>query len=302
MKYLLNDYIYYLKREKGLSENTITAYLRDLEQYRVFLEKYHDITNVTKIEKKHVEAYLKTLKRQQLSSKSSSRKLTAIKGFHQFLYIEKETTDNIASDIESPKIEKSLPHVLSVDEVISIIEAVKGDDPLSLRNQALLELIYGSGLRVTELLDLKTQDIHLTAGYVRVIGKGNKEREVPLGELSVVALRLYLTKSRNQLTINSNHDYLFVNQSGMRLSRQGFFKILKKLALEAGIDKDVSPHTLRHSFATHLLEAGVDLRTLQALLGHEDIQTTQIYTHISQKHLRDVYLESHPRAKENKDV
>ncbi|MDY0346606.1 MAG: site-specific tyrosine recombinase XerD [Acholeplasma sp.] len=302
MKYLLNDYIYYLKREKGLSENTITAYLRDLEQYRVFLEKYHDITNVTKIEKKHVEAYLKTLKRQQLSSKSSSRKLTAIKGFHQFLYIEKETTDNIASDIESPKIEKSLPHVLSVDEVISIIEAVKGDDPLSLRNQALLELIYGSGLRVTELLDLKTQDIHLTAGHVRVIGKGNKEREVPLGELSVVALRLYLTKSRNQLTINSNHDYLFVNQSGMRLSRQGFFKILKKLALEAGIDKDVSPHTLRHSFATHLLEAGVDLRTLQALLGHEDIQTTQIYTHISQKHLRDVYLESHPRAKENKDV
>ena len=141
-----------------------------------------------------------------------------------------------------------MPQVLSVSQVISLIEAVKGDDPLALRNQALMELIYGSGLRVTELLDLKTQDIHLTAGHVRVIGKGNKEREVPLGELSVIALRTYLTKSRNQLTINSNHDFLFVNNTGMRLSRQGFFKVLKKLAKQAGIEQDVSPHTLRHSF------------------------------------------------------
>ncbi|MDY0209937.1 MAG: site-specific tyrosine recombinase XerD [Acholeplasma sp.] len=298
MKYLLKDYEYYLKREKGLSENTIMAYLRDLEQYRLFLEKYHDISKVHRIEKKHVEAYLKTLKKKQLSTKSSSRKLTAIKGFHQFLYVEKETNDNVASEIESPKTEKSLPQVLSVDEVIKLLETIKGNDPLSLRNQALLELIYGSGLRVTELLDLKTQDIHLTAGHVRVIGKGNKERELPLGEMSVIALRQYLTKARNELTINSVTDYLFVNQYGDRLSRQGFFKLLKKLAQKAGIDKEVSPHTLRHSFATHLLEAGVDLRTLQSLLGHEDIQTTQIYTHISQKHLKDVYLETHPRAKE----
>ncbi len=298
MIYLLKDYEYYLKREKGLSQNTIVAYLRDLEQYRSFLEKYHSIKNVRKIEKKHVEAYLKTLKNKQLSSKSSSRKLTAIKGFHQFLYIEKETDNNPAIEIESPKTIKTLPQVLSVDEVVKLLEAIQGDDPLALRNQALLELIYGSGLRVSELLDLKIQDIHLTAGHVRVIGKGNKEREVPLGELSVIALRQYLTKARNKLTINSTVDYLFVNQYGQRLSRQGFFKLLKKLAQNAGINKEVSPHTLRHSFATHLLEAGVDLRTLQSLLGHEDIQTTQIYTHISQKHLNDVYLETHPRAKE----
>lgn len=298
MIYLLKDYEYYLKREKGLSQNTIVAYLRDLEQYRSFLEKYHSIKNVRKIEKKHVEAYLKTLKNKQLSSKSSSRKLTAIKGFHQFLYIEKETDINPAIEIESPKTIKTLPQVLSVDEVVKLLEAIQGDDPLALRNQALLELIYGSGLRVSELLDLKIQDIHLTAGHVRVIGKGNKEREVPLGELSVIALRQYLTKARNKLTINSTVDYLFVNQYGQRLSRQGFFKLLKKLAQNAGINKEVSPHTLRHSFATHLLEAGVDLRTLQSLLGHEDIQTTQIYTHISQKHLKDVYLETHPRAKE----
>ncbi len=301
MKYLINEYQYYLKREKGLSQNTITAYLRDLEQYRMYLEKNYEITKIQKIERKHIEAFLKNLNKKALSSKSLSRKLTAIKGFHQFLLIENEIDHNIAYDIESPKVEKSLPQVLSVQEVVQIIEAVKGSDPLSIRNQALPELIYGSGLRVSELLDLKTADIHLLEGYVRVVGKGNKEREVPLGELSIQALRLYLTKSRNQLTINSI-DYLFLNQDGQRLSRQGFFKILRKIAKSAGIERDVSPHTLRHSFATHLLEAGVDLRTLQELLGHEDIQTTQIYTHISQKHLKDVYLNTHPRAKENNNV
>lgn len=301
MKYLINEYQYYLKREKGLSQNTITAYLRDLEQYRMYLEKNYEITKIQKIERKHIEAFLKNLNKKALSSKSLSRKLTAIKGFHQFLLIENEIDHNIAYDIESPKVEKSLPQVLSVQEVVQIIEAVKGSDPLSIRNQALLELIYGSGLRVSELLDLKTADIHLLEGYVRVVGKGNKEREVPLGELSIQALRLYLTKSRNQLTINSI-DYLFLNQDGQRLSRQGFFKILRKIAKSAGIERDISPHTLRHSFATHLLEAGVDLRTLQELLGHEDIQTTQIYTHISQKHLKDVYLNTHPRAKEKNNV
>lgn len=301
MKYLINEYQYYLKREKGLSHNTISAYLRDLEQYRSYLEKTFNLTKIDKIERSHIEAFMKSLSKKSLSTKSLSRKLTAIKGFHQFLLIENETKDNVAFDIESPKVEKTLPQVLSVPEVVKIIEGVKGTDPLSIRNQALLELIYGSGLRVTELLDLKISDIHLTEGYVRVLGKGNKEREVPLGDLSIQALRLYLTKSRNQLTMNSI-DYLFLNQDGKRLSRQGFFKILKKLAKLAGIEQDISPHTLRHSFATHLLEAGVDLRTLQELLGHEDIQTTQIYTHISQKHLKDVYLNTHPRAKEKNNV
>lgn len=301
MKYLINEYQYYLKREKGLSHNTISAYLRDLEQYRSYLEKTFNLTKIDKIERSHIEAFMKSLSKKSLSTKSLSRKLTAIKGFHQFLLIENETKDNVAFDIESPKVEKTLPQVLSVTEVVKIIEGVKGTDPLSIRNQALLELIYGSGLRVTELLDLKISDIHLTEGYVRVLGKGNKEREVPLGDLSIQALRLYLTKSRNQLTMNSI-DYLFLNQDGKRLSRQGFFKILKKLAKLAGIEQDISPHTLRHSFATHLLEAGVDLRTLQELLGHEDIQTTQIYTHISQKHLKDVYLNTHPRAKEKNNV
>lgn len=301
MKYLMSEYQYFLKREKGLSQNTIMAYLRDLDQYRSFMEKSYEVIKIHKIERRHIEAYLKFLSKKDLSSKSMSRKLTAIKGFHQFALIEKEIEINVAYDIESPKIEKTLPHVLSVSDVIKIIETVKGSDPLSIRNQALLELIYGSGLRVSELLDLKVSDIHLLEGYVRVYGKGNKEREVPLGEMSVLALRQYLTKSRNQLT-NSPIDYLFLNQDGQQLSRQGFFKILRKIAKSAGITQDVSPHMLRHSFATHLLEAGVDLRTLQELLGHEDIQTTQIYTHISQKHLKEVYLSTHPRAKEKNNV
>ncbi|HKL61013.1 MAG TPA: site-specific tyrosine recombinase XerD [Acholeplasma sp.] len=298
MKYLINDYSYYLKREKGLSENTLSAYLRDLEQYKVFLDKYHQISKVQKIEKKHIEAFLKSLKRQHLSSKTISRKLTSIKGFHHFLLLEKETDENISSTIEMPKIEKTLPEVLSIDDVLKIMEQVKGTDPLSLRNIALLELIYGSGLRVSELLSLQIPDIHLTAGYVRVMGKGSKEREIPLGEISVLALRKYISNGR-QLLIKMKTNDLFLNSTGQRLSRQGFFKILKKIAVNAGVTKDVSPHMLRHSFATHLLEAGVDLRTLQELLGHEDISTTQIYTHISQKHIKDAYLSSHPRAKEN---
>ncbi|CCV65909.1 MAG: site-specific tyrosine recombinase XerD [Paracholeplasma sp.] len=298
MKYVINDYGYYLKREKGLSENTLSAYLRDLEQYRLFLEKYHNITKVHKIEKKHIEAYLRTLKRKNLSSKSMSRKLTSIKGFHQFLVIEKETDDNVSLTIEMPKVEKSLPEVLSIEDVVKIINQLKGDDPLTLRNIALLELIYGSGLRVSELLNLQIADVHLTAGYVRVTGKGNKEREVPLGDISIIALRKYLSNGR-QLLVKMKTADLFLNVNGKKLSRQGFFKILKKIAQEAGVTKEVSPHTLRHSFATHLLEAGVDLRTLQELLGHEDISTTQIYTHISQKHIKDAYLSSHPRAKEN---
>ena len=251
-----------------------------------------------KIGRKHIEAYLKTLKRKNLSSKTMSRKLTSIKGFHQFLILEKETDDNVSITIEMPKIEKSLPDVLSIEDVVKIINQLQGSDPLTLRNIALLELIYGSGLRVSELLNLQVSDVHLTAGYVRVTGKGSKEREVPLGEVSVLALRKYLSSGRQQLVKMKTAD-LFLNMNGQKLSRQGFFKILKKLAQEAGVSKEVSPHTLRHSFATHLLEAGVDLRTLQELLGHEDISTTQIYTHISQKHIKDAYLSSHPRAKEN---
>jgi integrase/recombinase XerD len=302
MKYLLKDYEYYLKNEKGLSKNSISSYLNDLDQYRLFLESVHNITKPSYIEKMHLESYMRSLKR-KLSAKSMARKLTAIKSFHHFLVLEKETDKDITQSISSPKIEKSLPKVLSIDEVVRMLEAIDKTKPLGLRNLALLELIYGSGLRVSELLDIKMEDIHLNQGYILIKGKGEKERVVPISDMALIALRNYIIKAREPLSKLERSSYLFLNQDGKRLSRQGFFKLLKKLAHEASIEVECSPHTLRHSFATHLLENGIDLRTLQSLLGHEDISTTQIYTHISQKRIKDVYDQTHPRAKkENNNV
>ncbi len=301
MKYILKDYEYYLKNEKGSSPNTRESYLRDLNQYALFIEKNYGVKKPNEIDKKHIEGFLRSLKR-TVSTKSLARKLTAIKSFHHFLWIEKEVDMDVAKGFAAPKIEKSLPQVLSVDEVVAILEQVDKTKPLGLRNMALLELIYGSGLRVSELLDIEMEDIHLNQNYIIVKGKGSKERVVPISDMSAIALRNYIIKGRDQLLINLKTPYLFVNQKGVRLSRQGFFKLLKKLAHDAGVETECSPHTLRHSFATHLLENGMDLRTLQTLLGHEDISTTQIYTHISQKRIKEIYKSAHPRAKEENNV
>ncbi len=297
MKYILKDYLYHLKQEKGASENTIDAYLRDLYQYTEFLAKYHHISKPELIEKKHIEGYLKSLNKKN-SAKTIARKLTAIKSFHKFLFMDRIVVDDIAKDFSTPKIGKSLPKVLTVEEVVRILELVENNTPLGLRNKALLELVYGSGLRVSELLNIQTEDIHLTQGYVIVHGKGNKERMVPLSDMALIALRNYIVKGRESLINEERTNDLFLNKTGHKLSRQGFHKLLKKLAKDAGVTSTCSPHTLRHSFATHLLENGMDLRTLQTLLGHEDISTTQIYTHISQKRLKESYHKAHPRAKE----
>jgi integrase/recombinase XerD len=301
MKYILKDYEYYLKNEKGSSPNTRESYLRDLNQYALFIEKNYGVKKPNEIDKKHIEGFLRSLKR-TVSTKSLARKLTAIKSFHHFLWIEKEVDMDVAKGFASPKIEKSLPQVLSIDEVVAILEQVDKTKPLGLRNMALLELIYGSGLRVSELLDIEMEDIHLNQNYILVKGKGSKERVVPISDMSAIALRNYIVKGRDQLLSNQKTTYLFVNQKGVRLSRQGFFKLLKKLSHDAGVETECSPHTLRHSFATHLLENGMDLRTLQSLLGHEDISTTQIYTHISQKRIKEIYKSAHPRAKEDNNV
>ncbi|MFP4178260.1 MAG: tyrosine-type recombinase/integrase, partial [Acholeplasmataceae bacterium] len=203
----------------------------------------------------------------------------------------------------APKQKKTLPKVLAIHEVVALLEAIDRTKPLGLRNLALLELIYGSGLRVSELLSIEIEDIHLNNAYVTVRGKGDKERIVPISDMAVIALRNYIVDGRPKLLDPLNRtNVLFLNQKGRGLSRQGFFKVLRKLADKAGIESDCSPHTLRHSFATHLLENGLDLRTLQLLLGHEDISTTQIYTHIDQKRIKSVYDRTHPRAKkEEKD-
>ncbi len=299
MKFLKNEFGFYLKGEKALAKNSIDAYLKDINQYIIHLEKYRNVKYVNKIKKADILAFLKTFKQKGLKEKTISRKLSSIKAFHRFLLLEKEVDEDVASLIMAPKSEKALPNVLSVDEVMRLIESLKGDSPIDIRNQALLELIYGSGLRVSELLNIQVFDIHLVSNYVKIKGKGNKQRIVPLGQMSVEALKKYLTEARPML-VKIENNYLFLNQYGGKLSRQGFYKLLKKLSIDVGIKKDISPDTLRHSFATHLLEAGVDLRVLQELLGHEDISTTQIYTHISSKHLEKAYLKAHPRAKESK--
>lgn len=299
MKYLIKDFEFYLTNEKGSSKNTITSYLRDLNQYALFLEKYHEIKKPDQITRKHLENYMKTLKA-KVTAKTQARKLTAIKSFHHFLILEREVDEDITKSFQAPKVEKSLPKVLSIEEVLRILKEVDFNKPMGLRNAALLELIYGSGLRVTELLDIKMEDIHLAHGYIIVHGKGNKERIVPISDMAMSAMRSYITKSRPELLGKEKTSYLFLNQQGSRLSRQGFFKLLKKLAHDAHVETECSPHTLRHSFATHLLENGMDLRTLQTLLGHEDISTTQIYTHINQKRIKEIYQQAHPRAKEDK--
>ncbi|NLL69029.1 MAG: site-specific tyrosine recombinase XerD [Acholeplasmataceae bacterium] len=299
MIYTLRGFEYYLRVERGLSENTIKSYLRDLGQYTNHLEKYYEITKPERIKKENIENYLKYLHRKELSPKSIARKISAIKSFHHYLVLERITLDDVSSDFETPKIPKNLPSVLSVEEVIKILEVSDVETPLGYRNKALLELIYGSGLRVSELLMLEMGDVHIAERYVLVHGKGSKERVVPISDMAVIALRNYISKGREQL-IKTPQPYLFINNEGGQLSRQGFYKVLQGIVLEAGVSIKVSPHTLRHSFATHLLENGIDLRSLQTLLGHEDISTTQIYTHISKTRAREVYDESHPRAKEEK--
>ncbi len=302
MKYLLNEFKYYLVNEKGLSNNTVNSYYRDVDEYISYLEKYKKITRPLLINDLVIKDYLKTLHAKKIKSSTLARKISSLKSFHQYLFIEKEINENYMKKIETPKVKKTLPSVLSIEEVLSLMDVLKDDGPLVLRNLALIELIYGSGLRVSELLNLKLNNIHFSANYAKILGKGSKERIVPLGEMSLVALRNYFANGRPLLLKNNVSDYVFLNLYGNKLSRQGFYKILKEIAKEANITKEISPHTLRHSFATHLLEAGVDLKTLQDLLGHKDISTTQIYTHISQKHLKDVYLKSHPRAKGENDV
>lgn len=293
--YELSDFRYYLETDKRLSKNTVSSYISDLEGYSKFLKDYQKVFDVTEIEDSHIKKYMMSLKRKELSSHSMSRKLSAIKEFHKFLHSEKITSEDPSRLIETPKLEKKLPTVLTIDEVEYMIDSIDITTPLGKRNRAMMEMIYGCGLRVSELISLKINNIHINAKYIELVGKGNKERMVPLGDMAIIALRDYIENGR-KLISNKPGDLLFYNYKGEAISRQGFHKYIKNLASENGIEKDVSPHTLRHSFATHLLEGGVDLRIVQEMLGHEDISTTQIYTHINRSYLKEVYNNAHPMA------
>jgi len=301
LKRLLKEYEYYLRVTKGLSPNSISSYISDLEEYIEFLVKNYVINDPEKITKQHIRNFIGRLKRKHNSASSISRKMSAIRSYHKYLLLEKIVYTNVTLGISLPKKEKRLPQILSIEEIDALMVAADGDEPLELRNRAMLELLYGSGLRITELIGVRLGDLHLNMGFLNVIGKGNKERIVPLGEEGRYSLRRYLDKGRPFIK-KVPGDIVFVNNSGSPISRVGFYKTLKRLTIKAGITKDVSPHTLRHSFATHLLENGVNLRMVQELLGHEDISTTQIYTHISKKQLKNVYEEFHPRSKKEEEL
>ncbi|MBU7007703.1 site-specific tyrosine recombinase XerD [Phosphitispora fastidiosa] len=295
MKSLVKEFINYLAVERGLADNTLDSYNRDLKQFMAFLEneKVDDVQQATR----HViMSYMLFLQKRGRATATVSRHLAALKSFYHFLlrekYIEKDPTANL----ESPKLEKKLPRILTVNEVENLLSQPRGIEPTGLRDKAMLELLYATGIRVSELISLDINHINLEMGYIRCFGKGSKERIVPVGSLARKCVSEYLQKGRAKLIKIRSEKALFVNQHGRRLTRQGFWKIIKKYANKAGIAKDITPHTLRHSFATHLLENGADLRSVQEMLGHADITTTQIYTHLTKGRLREVYTKSHPRA------
>ncbi|MCP8616770.1 site-specific tyrosine recombinase XerD [Salirhabdus salicampi] len=294
MKHAVQDFLHYLTVERGLSENTVKSYGRDLKQYQQFIEKL-GMKDVQHIQRKHIMQFIQTLYEQDRSVSSVARILSTLRTFHQFLVREYHLDHDASLHIETPKKERTLPKVLSSEEVERLLD-FQGNDPLTIRNKAMLEVMYATGLRVSELISLTLNDLHLTMGFVRCYGKGSKERIIPLGSHAEKALEDYLANARPTLIKGKRVDALFLNHHGRPLSRQGFWKMMKGIAKGKNIHKDITPHTLRHSFATHLLENGADLRAVQEMLGHADISTTQIYTHVSKARLKDIYRNHHPRA------
>ncbi|HLS06302.1 MAG TPA: site-specific tyrosine recombinase XerD [Bacillota bacterium] len=292
----LEDFFHYLHIERGLAHNTIISYQRDLKQYTSYLEEEAKKDSWDNVQRYDVMNFLRQLYDAGKSSATIARMISTIRSFHQFLNQEQLITKDVTVHIETPTRSRSLPDILSVAEIEKLL-TIHEKTPLDIRNKAMLEMLYATGLRVTELITLKTHDIHLMMGFVQCLGKGSKERIVPLGDIAKEAVEHYLQYGRKPLMKRKQtHDILFVNQHGRPLTRQGFWKILRTIAQEAGLQKKITPHTLRHSFATHLLENGADLRAVQEMLGHADISTTQIYTHVTRTRLKDMYEKFHPRA------
>jgi len=295
MEVFLEAFIDYLKVEKGLSVNSISSYENDLGQYLKFLQQLK-IDNPKNIDRKTINDFL-FYRRSRIAVRSISRMLSAIKSFHRFLLREKITISDPSSLIETPKTEKTIPSFLTKEEVEEMLKAPNLKKVQGIRDRAILELMYASGLRVTELATLKESDINLEVGFVKCKGKGSKERIVPLGQVAQRFLKKYLTEARIKLLGKRINPNLFLAQGGRNLSRQSIWKTIKEMVRKARIKKAVSPHTLRHSFATHLLEGGADLRSVQEMLGHVSISTTQIYTHVNQSRLKKIHSQFHPRAK-----
>lgn len=296
MDIYIASFLNYLNFEKGFSLNTQAAYRRDLEKFKHFLSTHEMSMNPDKIAKHQVMAFLNWQLEQGRDYATIARSLSSLKTFYKYLLLEGLAVNNPTDDLETPKITRKLPQVLTIDEVDKLMDQPQVMKPLGLRDRAMLELLYGTGLRISELLSLQVDDLNTVAGFLRCMGKGRKERIVPVNTTAIDWTVRYLSRSRSSLLKNPLERTLFVNARGRAMSRQGFFKILSGYVKGAEIDKTVTPHTLRHSFATHLLENGADLRAVQEMLGHADISTTQIYTHLTKSKLREVYKKYHPRA------
>lgn len=295
METIIEEYLKFIQIEKGLSENTIGAYRRDLKKYQLYMQE-QKIAHIDFIDRQTIQECLGSLIDQGASAKSIARFISTIRSFHQFALREKYAAKDPTVLIETPKYEKKLPDVLDVEEVIQLLETPDLTKKNGYRDRTILELLYATGMRVTELIQIEIDDVNLIMGFVKVFGKGNKERIIPLGDTVIEYLDTYINNVRSQLLKKTVTNVLFLNLHGRPLTRQGIWKLIKQYGLRANINKTLTPHTLRHSFATHLLENGADLRAVQEMLGHSDISTTQLYTHVSKTQIRQMYNQFHPRA------
>jgi integrase/recombinase XerD len=287
----------YLKLERSLSQNSIDAYVRDVEKLEQFIEiKKLDISPL-KITSKHLQSFLEYINELGMSSYSQARILSGLKAFYKFLIFEELINADPTALIEGPKIGRKLPDTLDYSEIEKLLAAIDLSSPEGGRNRAMLETLYSSGLRVSELIELRLANVHFDIGFLRVIGKGNKERLVPIGREALKYLKIYIEEIRVHVpAVESFSSFVFLNRSGKKLTRVMVFLIIKALAAKIGLKKNISPHTFRHSFATHLIEGGADLRAVQEMLGHESITTTEIYTHLDRDYLRQVVQQFHPRS------
>lgn len=295
MEGYVDQFINYLAVDRGLAKNTLESYGRDLRQFQTYLQngEFKDIKDSSQTT---IVDYLNGLKAQGKAVSTISRNIAALKSFYQYLVKENYLENDPAEKLETPKLEKKLPKILSITEVEELLRQPNVRLSIGLRDKAMLELLYATGIRVSEIIALNISDVNLDMGYVKCYGKGSKERIVPLGSIAVKSVHEYMNKGRAKIVRTYEEPALFLNHHGNRLTRQGFWKIIKKYASQANIVKEITPHTLRHSFATHLLENGADLRSVQEMLGHADISTTQIYTQVTKNPLKEVYDKTHPRA------
>ncbi|MEC0271112.1 site-specific tyrosine recombinase XerD [Paenibacillus anseongense] len=292
----LQSFIRFLSVERGLSKNTLESYERDLQQFVDYLQR-QGITAWKETSKTNIAGFLSQLKLLGRATATLSRNLVSIRAFYQYLVRERLVDADPSLFIEAPKLEKKLPKVLSVEEVGKLLDAPHLELVSGVRDKAMLELLYATGIRVSELISMNVDDVHLQLGFIRCMGKGNKERNIPLSSIAIRCLTAYIHKDRKKLLKKSaDEEALFIGHLGTRMTRQGFWKILKRYANEMKIESEITPHALRHSFAAHLIENGADLRSVQEMLGHSDISSTQLYVQVTKLKMKDVYNRAHPRA------